>query len=280
MVLLVFCLGILFFRVSWKMKTDRAIRDSKFETDLSASLVTPSPTLTPTPIPLTFEQMNERWGPCAQVPVLLYHHVQNLEEAKTENHLWMTVSPETFEEHMFYLRDQGYQTIGPEAIIAFFDQSTLLPSKSVLITFDDGYADLALNAAPALREAGFRAVVYLPTGLMNNPGYLSWEQIAGLKDVFSFGNHTWSHSNMVQAQEKVQTEITTADSQLSGYGLNNPKIFAYPMGVTNSWSQQFLASLGYQLAFTTQSSSVLCREKRLALPRIRIGEASLKAYGF
>lgn len=242
--------------------------------------VTPTLTPTPTPVPLTFDQMNERWGPCVKVPVLMYHHVQPQEQAQVEGHQWMTVSPETFKEQMAYLQSRGYQTISPVQLAAFFNQGTALPGQAIMITFDDGYLDLNQHAAPVLRENGFRAVVFLPTGLMNNPGYLSWEQIMSLKDVFSFGNHTWSHVNVGNAAEKVQDEISTADSQLADRGLNSTKIFAYPMGVTNNRAQEYLSSLGYQLAFTTQSGSVLCKQRRLALPRIRIGEAPLSSYGF
>ena len=149
-----------------------------------------------------------------------------------------------------------------------------------MITFDDGYLDLTSYAAPILRETGLKGVVFLPTGLMNNPDYLSWEQIMALKDVFSFGNHTWSHVSVTKAQDKVQTEISTADAQMTDHGLNLTKTFAYPMGSTNGWTQNYLASLGYQLAFTTQSGSVLCKQKRLALPRIRIGNSPMSSYGF
>ncbi|MFC1727250.1 hypothetical protein ACFL0Y_01880, partial [Patescibacteria group bacterium] len=90
----------------------------------------------------------------------------------------------------------------------------------------------------------------------------------------------WSHVGVTGNQSKVQGEITTADSQLSNRGLNLSKIFGYPMGSTNAWAQNYLASLGYKLAFTTQSGSTLCKQKRMSLPRIRIGDSIISTYGF
>jgi peptidoglycan/xylan/chitin deacetylase (PgdA/CDA1 family) len=247
----------------------------------SSLIASPQPTPTPSPMPLTFEEMNERWGPCIRVPVLMYHHIQDLETAQTEAHLWMTVSPETFRQQMLFLRDNGYQTLSPAQLADFFNQGTTLPPKAVLITFDDGYNDFANNAVPVLKEMGFKATVFLPTGLMDNPGYLSWNQIVSLAGSgFSFGNHTWSHVGVTGSQEKVQTEINTADTQLTSHGLNSTKVFAYPMGSTSLWVQNYLTSLGYQMAFTTQSGSVLCQQRRMALPRIRISNTSLSVYGF
>ena len=79
--------------------------------------------------------------------------------------------------------------------------------------------------------------------------------------------------------EEMQKEISLADSQLADHGVNNPKIFAYPYGIDTSSAEQYLQSLGYSLSFTTNYGSILCKGQRLSLPRIRIGNAPLSAYG-
>ena len=58
------------------------------------------------------------------------------------------------------------------------------------LCFDDGYADVARNAVPVLERHGFRATVFLPTGVIDGtaaftwyapqPPLLTWDEVRGL----------------------------------------------------------------------------------------------------
>jgi peptidoglycan/xylan/chitin deacetylase (PgdA/CDA1 family) len=246
---------------------------------------TPSPTLvptpTPTPRPLTFAELNALYGPCAVVPALMYHHIQNLETAKREGHASLTVDTGLFQKQMQYLKDRGYTPIRVEQLIAFFDSGTAIPGKPVLLTFDDGYDDFGSDAAPILRTFGFPATAFIPTGLIQNTGFMTWQTIGDIasQGLVYFANHTWSHHNVTTSLAEDQREIGTADTQLSQRGLNTSKVFAYPYGNPSANGETVLASLGYKLGFTTYSGFTQCRGRRFILPRTRIGNASLSAYG-
>ncbi len=209
----------------------------------------------------------------------MYHHIQDLKLAEAQEHKSLTVDPVNFRQQMQYLRDRGYTPISASSLIAFFDQGTPLPSKPVLLTFDDGYSDFGTDAAPILSEFGYPAVLFIPTGLMQNQGYLSWSTITSLSGSTLMANHTWSHRNMGTSRATIEKEITLADTQLTERGLNNPKVFSYPFGITSAYSQAYLQTQGYKLAFTTTYGSTLCTKQRFILPRIRIGNAPLSAYG-
>lgn len=242
----------------------------------------PSPTPTPTPKPLTFAQMNALYGPCVFLPTLFYHHIQSLDAAKKNGQTALTVGTDIFNNQMKYLKDKGYTTVTMNDLANFFDNGIPIPAGSILLTFDDAYADFATDAVPILREFGFKSTLFVPTGLVNNPGYLSWDTISSLVpggDIL-FANHTWSHHNLIAPENVVEMEISTADTQLSEKGLDNPKVFAYPYGSPTGNSEAVLTKLGYKLAFTTVPGSTLCKRKRLELPRIRIGNTSLSFYGF
>lgn len=238
-------------------------------------------TPTPTPRPLTFAEMNELYGPCVYLPTLMYHHIQDKTQAEEKNQLALTVETEVFRKQMEYLKANGYRTTGMDELIAFFDQEVPVPKKSVLLSFDDGYDDFAKNAMPILNEMGFKATIFISTGLMDNPGYLSWQEITeATLSAYLFANHTWSHKNMQTSKEKIAFEISTADSQLAERGLNSPKVFSYPYGLISDHAQEFLERLEYTLAFGTKPGSTLCKKQRLELPRVRIGNTSLGFYGF
>jgi len=254
--------------------------ETKKDSALSKQL-SPLPTLTPTPTPrpLTFAELNQRFGPCVVAPTLMYHHIQDLEVAHQQGQASLSVSPEWFRKHMEYLRDRQYSVISMENLVQFFDQGTTLPKKSVLITFDDGYTDFATNALPILKELGYPATLFAPTGLMDNPGYLTWVEIGNLGSSFLVANHTWSHQSAYTSKEVMAREIAVADQQLKDRGLNNPKVFAYPYGSDSMPAETELRQQGYLLGFTTQHSLTQCQKKRLQLPRIRVGNAPLSAYG-
>lgn len=239
----------------------------------------PSPSPTPTPRPLTFAEMNALYGPCVRLPVLMYHHIQTKEAAVAAKQTGLTVDTDYFKSQMQYLKDRGYNAATMQDLINFFDNGTPVPGKSVLITLDDGYEDNFTDAYPILQSVGFHATIFTPTGLMDNPGYLTWSQISGMNGLILFANHTWSHKN-VQVTSAMQYEISTADTQLSEHGLNVPKVFAYPYGLDTVNSENYLNSLGYKVAFSTVPGSILCKKQRFELPRIRVGNSPLSNYGF
>lgn len=90
------------------------------------------------------------------VPVLMYHHVSPAPGL-------VTVSPETFCAQMRWLAEHGYCGITCEDFAAFLAGAPI-PDKSVLISFDDGYLDNWVYAAPVLAEFGLHAALFLITG--------------------------------------------------------------------------------------------------------------------
>jgi peptidoglycan/xylan/chitin deacetylase (PgdA/CDA1 family) len=240
----------------------------------------PTPTPTPTSRPLTLAERQLKYGPCATIPTLLYHHVQEANTAKANHQTTLTVTPDFFRRHLQYLKDHNYQPITPKQLLAFFNSKTPLPPKPVLLTFDDGYEDLYTTAFPVLKKYHYPAVVFVITGLVDNPGYLSWNQIEEMAAAgIFFGNHTWSHHGAWGDRKTLEKEITTAGRQLAEHNLNLIKTFAYPYGSSSNLARQVLSQNGYKIAFTTHPGKILCQAQRLLFPRIRIGNAPLSAYG-
>lgn len=242
--------------------------------------VSASPTPTK-PKPLTFAEMNKLYGPCTNLPVLMYHHVEPEENAKLYKRTGLNVPPATFRKQMEYLNSKGYVSVTPADLANFFDSGSPLPAKPVLLTFDDGYVDIGDEAFPIMRELNIKGTLYIPTGLMENFDYLTWAKIDEMKasGVFNFGNHTWSHRNVAANKETVTKEITTADTQLSDHGINGLKTFAYPYGIDATFAEKLLSDMGYKMAFTTVNGRIMCKKQRFSLPRIRIGNTSLSFFG-
>lgn len=286
LIIIVFSFGLFYLtRVDFSKLTSSAVLPrSKFTEILKKPIPTlapkPKATPTPTPRPLTFNEMNSLYGPCVRLPVLMYHHVQSRESAQAAKQTSLTVFTDVFQTQMEYLKNNNYITVDTVELANFFDSGIPLPSRSVILTFDDGYQDFYTDAYPILNRLGLKSIVFLPTGLMQNPGYLTWDEISVMKGNVLFANHTWSHKSVVVATDVMQKEILTADSQLADHGLNNPKTFAYPYGPDSLNAEKYLDSLQYKVTFTTSYGNTLCKKMRFSLPRIRIGNNSLSNYGF
>jgi peptidoglycan/xylan/chitin deacetylase (PgdA/CDA1 family) len=240
-----------------------------------------SVTLTPTPKPVSFADLNKQYGPCAKVPVLMFHHIESAAEAKLNHQTSLAVTPEFFAQDMEYLKTHGYTTIFPRDLVNFFDNNVPLPKKPVMITLDDAYEDNYVNAYPILKQYGFKATIFTPTGLVDNPDYLNWDQIREMNGsgLVYFANHTWSHHNSAGSLELQDKEIRLADGQLAEKSQNTDKIFAYPYGNPSVDAEKILLKYGYKLAFTTSPGSVMCKGKRFILPRTRMGNAGLNHFG-
>lgn len=242
-----------------------------------------TPTLTPTQIPIkkdTFNEKNKKYGPCTKINVLTYHHIQKISKVSGGDKN-LTVDTEMFRKQMQYLKDKDYSVIGMEDLQKFLENGINLPAKPVLITVDDAYDDNYLEMFPVLKEFGFKATIFTPTGLVDNTRYLSWQKIEEMKNsgLIYFGNHTWSHHGSNGTTELQDKEIGLADRQLTEKNLNLCKAFAYPYGKPSLNAEKALEQLGYKIAFTTTYGNLACKGQSLEIPRIRIGNAQLNNYG-
>jgi len=82
-----------------------------------------------------------------------------------DEHLWRSglyITPAVFRQRLNILAEGAYNVLPlGEALSRLWAGE--LPPRSVAITFDDGFYDFYLHAAPALEEFGFPATLYLTT---------------------------------------------------------------------------------------------------------------------
>lgn len=92
------------------------------------------------------------------IPVLLHHHVNN--NGGRED----GISPDLFEEQVRFLVSEGYQTIFLGELIHYIKEGEELPTKTVVLTFDDGNLDNWVYAYPILRKYELKATLFVITG--------------------------------------------------------------------------------------------------------------------
>jgi peptidoglycan/xylan/chitin deacetylase (PgdA/CDA1 family) len=99
-------------------------------------------------------------GYASSVPVLVYHGVLGGNANETEGEA-TNVSLKTFWDQMRTLKESGWQTITMQDFYDFKTGKKNLPSKSFLLTFDDGRKESYYPADPILSALGFHAVMFV-----------------------------------------------------------------------------------------------------------------------
>ena len=105
------------------------------------------------------------------VPVLLYHRLLARDGS-------LSVAPDAFDAQMRRLHALGFEAITLDSYVRFMrGEKVDLPQRPILITFDDAYVSAWETADPVLARYGWNAVMYVPTGFVGRPGYLTWQQL-------------------------------------------------------------------------------------------------------
>jgi peptidoglycan/xylan/chitin deacetylase (PgdA/CDA1 family) len=156
-----------------------------------------------------------------------------------------------FAAQMKMLHDSGYQSILPGQLVAHLKGGAPLPSRPVLITFDDATATQYTNALPVLNDYGFKAVFFIMTVSVNKTNYLNTRQIAELSaQGHVIGAHTWDHKNVRQYTTPDREQQIVKPTKLLETITGKPVVyFAYPFGVWNKEEIESLKSNQFAAAF-------------------------------
>lgn len=233
-------------------------------------------------LPVARAQTNENNDFCLTVPVMLYHHVEPIDIASKEGHAQLTVDSNYFDMQMEYLSANKFHSLSAEELADALINRHSLPEKSILITLDDGYEDNYAYAYQILKKYNLQGNFMIPTGLLENNGYMTWAQLKEISDNPSMHiyNHTLTHAYLSGiSKEKVQNEILTAQNQLETKLGKAVKIFTYPYGAIDQQAITILKENGFYAAFSTIGDNTQCNSTLLSLHRIHIGNAPLSSYG-
>ncbi|MDD2698427.1 MAG: poly-beta-1,6-N-acetyl-D-glucosamine N-deacetylase PgaB [Arcobacteraceae bacterium] len=90
--------------------------------------------------------------------ILSYHEIAD--KTKTLD-VTYAVTPTNFEQQIDWLIANGYHFISIDDILKYRKNEKKLPQKAVLITFDDGYSSVYINAYPILKKHKIPSVIAL-----------------------------------------------------------------------------------------------------------------------
>ena len=194
------------------------------------------------------------------------------------------VPPEQFSEQLDMLAGRGFHFVTPAQLAGFVRSSAPLPRRPVLLTFDDGYADLVDVARDVLRPRGIEALAFVVTDSETTTN--EWDQVYGAKTIrlltaeertklaalgVEIGSHSRSHREMplLDAPEQAAEAAGSADD-LAAQGLPRPRFFAYPFGFSDDASKAAVRQADYLAAFGCRADWIKRSSDRFGLPRVII----------
>jgi GT2 family glycosyltransferase/peptidoglycan/xylan/chitin deacetylase (PgdA/CDA1 family) len=226
-------------------------------------------------------QLARRALSARQVAVLGFHAVADLREDPAL--AAYGVPPARFAEHLDALACRGWTFIGLDGLLDMLGGGGG-PRRALLVTFDDGYADLLREACPILVRRQIPGVAFAVTGRLGatnawdhhlGAGELRLLDGDGLQEVEACGVEIGSHGSSHRSLAKLtgaalEAEVAGSARQLEARGLRRPRAFSYPYGEWSAEAAMKVRDSGYAAAFTVRPGLVRRGQDRYALPRIEV----------
>jgi peptidoglycan/xylan/chitin deacetylase (PgdA/CDA1 family) len=121
---------------------------------------------------LSLRHIVSRW-----IPVLTYHRVAQPTDAWVFDEGVVDVTPAKFDRQMAFVR-RWFRPVGIRDLLAHASGRRRLPSRALLITFDDGYRDNHDVALPILVQHGIRATFFVATDYVERRRPYWWDRIS------------------------------------------------------------------------------------------------------
>ncbi len=215
-----------------------------------------------------------------KIPVLMYHDISS--EFDDE----YTVSPSFFAAQMEWLYSNGYKSFFLHELDGAFKRSE---NRSVIITFDDGYASFGSYAFPLLREYGFKATInaigkhiggYLKLGA-NRP-LLSWDEYRHFKKsgLVEMGCHTYGlHAYKSGAgilgfsRKEIEDDFRLFQDVAKKETGQDTRILAWPYGIYNKQTVKIAQKVGFKYILTSDEGYLRHGSHLLKIPRWNINNS-------
>tara|TARA_R110001599_G_C12264884_1_gene660777 strand:- start:1821 stop:2864 length:1044 start_codon:yes stop_codon:yes gene_type:complete len=189
------------------------------------------------------------------------------------------IATKTFEEHLKFLKAQGYTSLTISETVDEVNDSTATKRKLVAITIDDGYKSFYENGLPLLKKYGFKATLFVNTKSIGYADYMTWEEIAeAQKAGVEIGNHSHTHPFFLNVSERGRDSFFKQEVQesqdLMKANLNiTPKVFAYPYGEYDEEMNIALSEMGFKGAVAQNSGIITEYSNVYQFPRFPMSES-------
>ncbi len=205
------------------------------------------------------------WRPdTGPVPILVYHDLGT--PPASEPYPGLYVSDSDFESEMTWLHQAGYQAVTLDEVMAAWYHGATLPSKPIVITFDNGYIPQATFAPSVMSRYGWPGVLNEITA-----GHLDNARLSRLLSIgWEIDSHSVSHPDLTQiSPSALQYQVVASRKFLRNTFHIPANSFCYPSSKYNAAVIAAVRAAGYTNA-TTENPGYATRADPFLLDRFEI----------
>lgn len=193
-----------------------------------------------------------------RLPILMYHAFGGDDEPASR----FVLPRRKFARQMAWLKLAGYHVISLEAYVTAHQAHELPPARAVVITIDDGFADVLTQAVPVLQRHDYPATVFIVSARVGDADQwdtgaalagrplLDWPDLTRWRDSrLTLGAHTRTHPQLsTLPAAAAQAEISGSRLDLETH-LGEPcRLFAYPFGDYDEATLALVEQAGFAAA--------------------------------
>jgi peptidoglycan/xylan/chitin deacetylase (PgdA/CDA1 family) len=208
------------------------------------------------------------------VPILVYHRLGPVVADS------MTVQTSVFASHLEYLQTNGYTVIPLQRLIAYITgEAPPPPSRSVVITADDGHQSVFTDLFPLISRYHIPVTLFIYPSAISNAKYaMTWQQLREMKDsgFVDIQSHTYWHPNFKKEkkrlsgdayEELVHMQLTKSKEVLEERLGGHVDMLAWAFGIYDDELINTARQLGYIAGFTIERRHAGRSDNLMALPR-------------
>ena len=205
------------------------------------------------------------------VPVLNYHFFYDPKDDWCDESICLEVSK--LEEHLKYLKENNFKTLTMEEFKKWMYGEIEIPSKSVLLTVDDGAKGTGKHNGnklnPLLEKYELNATLFLITGWWDISNY-----VGNYLDIQSHTNDMHQYGTCGRGQINCNGyDAAIADLKQSIAIIGNTDSFCFPFYMTSETSLRAVKDSGFKLAFVGGNVNARRTNDKWLIPRYPVGSS-------
>jgi peptidoglycan/xylan/chitin deacetylase (PgdA/CDA1 family) len=219
-----------------------------------------------------------------QVPVLLYHRFGPTVADS------MTITTKNFEDHLKYLKENGYKVIPLRQLVDYVRGKGPEPApKSVVICADDGHKSVYSDMLPLVKKYNVPVTLFIYPSCISNAKYaMTWDQLRSLQstNLFEIQSHTYYHPDFRKERKRlspaefnkfVDYQLRKSKEKLEKQMGRPVEYLAWPFGIISDDLFESARKAGYVSTFTIVARPAKKGDDPLRMPRYLLSNGSSKS---
>ncbi len=191
------------------------------------------------------------WARPPAIPVLMYHHIREIDSSMGYWEKELSCRPAVFRSHLDYMKSKHYTPITFKELEEC-EKKGYCPVKPIILTFDDSSKSQWISFT-ILMEYGWKGVYFPYIDGLGKDRFLGRERVLSMSEAgMEIGSHTMSHPWLAKMknEKRLEWELTESKKYLEKLTGKEVISFAYPFGNYNVKVMTAVKKAGYRYART------------------------------